>query len=180
MFTGLLAWEYHDFHLKSSKVCNKTRSPLASLLFKGQGTEHTTVKWPIEAEGFSFNSSTNSLLGWKKSIWNVIGILQVTNATAFLPRNARNVNISEYSEMSAKSRMDAALITKCRVNLGASKAFLLLFPLPERVPPRDLEHHPQLRENQFKVTLANKIKQKCHYLESFSKVICLYSPTSYK
>ena len=31
-----------------NKVCNKTRSPPASLLFKGQGTKHTTVKWPIE------------------------------------------------------------------------------------------------------------------------------------
>ena len=48
MFTGLLAWEYHDLHMKlSRKVCNKTRSLPASLLFKGQGTENTTVKWPI-------------------------------------------------------------------------------------------------------------------------------------
>ena len=45
VFTGLLAWE-HDLHMKSKKVCNKTRSPAASLLFKGQGTEQTTVKWP--------------------------------------------------------------------------------------------------------------------------------------
>ena len=43
---GLLALEYHDLHMTSRKVCNKTRSPPASLLFKGQGTEHTTVKWP--------------------------------------------------------------------------------------------------------------------------------------
>ena len=48
MFTGLLAWEYHDLHLKSRKACNKTRSPRASPLFKGQGNEHTTVKWPIK------------------------------------------------------------------------------------------------------------------------------------
>ena len=47
MFTGLLAWEYYDLHMKSRKDCNKTRSPPASLLFKGQGTEHTTVKWSI-------------------------------------------------------------------------------------------------------------------------------------
>ena len=33
--------------MKNKKVCNKTRSPPASLLFKGQGTEHATVKWPI-------------------------------------------------------------------------------------------------------------------------------------
>ena len=32
---------------KKKKVCNKTRSPPASLLFKGQGTEFTTVIWPI-------------------------------------------------------------------------------------------------------------------------------------
>ena len=47
MFTGLVAWVYHDLHMKSRKVCEKTRSPPASFLFKGQGTEHTTVKWPI-------------------------------------------------------------------------------------------------------------------------------------
>ena len=48
MFTGLLAGEYHDLHMKMNrKICNKTRSPPASLLFKGQGTEHTTVKWSI-------------------------------------------------------------------------------------------------------------------------------------
>ena len=35
MFTGLLAW----------KVCNKPKSPPAWLLFKGLGTEHTTVKF---------------------------------------------------------------------------------------------------------------------------------------
>ena len=47
MFTGLLAGEYHDLHMRSRKVCNKTRSPPASILFKGQGTKHTIVKWPI-------------------------------------------------------------------------------------------------------------------------------------
>ena len=33
--------------MKSRKVCNKTRSPPASLVFKGQGTEYTAVKWPV-------------------------------------------------------------------------------------------------------------------------------------
>ena len=37
-------------HFKSSKVCNITRSPLASLLFKGLATKHTTVKWTIDRE----------------------------------------------------------------------------------------------------------------------------------
>ena len=32
--------------MKNKKVSNKTKSPKSSLLFKGQGTEHTTVKWP--------------------------------------------------------------------------------------------------------------------------------------
>ena len=35
--------------MKSKNVCNKTRSAPASLQFKGQGTEHTTVKLPIKA-----------------------------------------------------------------------------------------------------------------------------------
>ena len=34
-------------HDKSSEVCIKTSSPLASLAFKGQVTEQTTVRWPI-------------------------------------------------------------------------------------------------------------------------------------
>ena len=34
-------------HMKSRRVCIKTRSPPASLPLKGQGARHTTVKWPI-------------------------------------------------------------------------------------------------------------------------------------
>ena len=33
--------------MKNSKVCITTRSPLASFLFKGLVTKHTTVKWTI-------------------------------------------------------------------------------------------------------------------------------------
>ena len=33
--------------MKNSKVCIITRSPLASFLFKGLVTKHTTVKWTI-------------------------------------------------------------------------------------------------------------------------------------
>ena len=36
--------------MKSKKVCNKTRSPPSSLPFKGQGTEHTTVKWSVSRD----------------------------------------------------------------------------------------------------------------------------------
>ena len=44
LFPHRRAWsqarEYHDLHMKSSKVCNKTKSPPASLLFRGYATEH--------------------------------------------------------------------------------------------------------------------------------------------
>ena len=39
-----------DLHNKSSEVCIKTRSPAASLPFKGQVTEQTTVKWSIVSQ----------------------------------------------------------------------------------------------------------------------------------
>ena len=42
-----LALEQLDLHNKSSEFCIKTRSPSASLPFKGQVTERTTVKWFI-------------------------------------------------------------------------------------------------------------------------------------
>ena len=42
--------------MKSRKVFNKTRSRPASLLFRGQGTEHTTVKWPIVTVSFFFQA----------------------------------------------------------------------------------------------------------------------------
>ena len=34
-------------HMKSRRVCIKTRSTPASLTLKGQVTKHTTVKWTI-------------------------------------------------------------------------------------------------------------------------------------
>ena len=39
-----------NLHKKSSEVYIKTRSPPASLSFKGQATKHTTVKWSISLE----------------------------------------------------------------------------------------------------------------------------------
>lgn len=33
--------------MKDREVCIKPRSPIAWLAFIGQGTEHTTIKWPI-------------------------------------------------------------------------------------------------------------------------------------
>ena len=50
--------------MKNKKVCSKTRPPPASSLFKGQGTEHTTVKCLIVACGEQtyFPSSLPSVL----------------------------------------------------------------------------------------------------------------------
>jgi len=42
-------------HEKSREVCIKVRSPPASLVFIGQITEHTTVKWPIGNLAFASN-----------------------------------------------------------------------------------------------------------------------------
>ena len=36
-----------NLHEKSSEVSIETRSPPASLSFKGQATKHTTVEWSI-------------------------------------------------------------------------------------------------------------------------------------
>ena len=41
------ALEQLDLHNKSSEVHIKTRSPLASLPFRDQVTEQTTVRWSI-------------------------------------------------------------------------------------------------------------------------------------
>ena len=52
-------------HMKSRRVCIKTRSPPASLPLKGQVTRHTTVKWPIRAlQGCKFFTSTCPSTGW--------------------------------------------------------------------------------------------------------------------
>ena len=45
--TGCVSMRITRFVHESSKVFNIARSPPASLLFKGQGTKHTTVKWPF-------------------------------------------------------------------------------------------------------------------------------------
>ena len=45
-----LALKQLYLHNKSSEVCIKTRSPRASLPFKGQVTEQTTVKWSLASE----------------------------------------------------------------------------------------------------------------------------------
>ena len=45
--------------MKSSKVSIKTRSPPASLSFKGQATKHTTVKWSIVVQNIFSDYQVN-------------------------------------------------------------------------------------------------------------------------
>ena len=52
------------------KVCNKTMSPPAALLFKGQGTEHTTVKWP---------TSDNTCKHYSRFQWRFFFIFDCNN-----------------------------------------------------------------------------------------------------
>ena len=47
LIVNCIALQQLDLHNKSSEVCIKTRLPAASLPFKGQVTEQTTVKWSI-------------------------------------------------------------------------------------------------------------------------------------
>ena len=55
-------------HLKSNKVCIITRSTLASLLFKGLATKHTTVKWTIQKKNWSPFSKTNKTFFYDVSV----------------------------------------------------------------------------------------------------------------
>ena len=40
-----------DLQEKCREVCIKARSPPASLPFKGQFTDETTIKWSVDTEG---------------------------------------------------------------------------------------------------------------------------------
>ena len=44
-----------NLHKKSSELSIKTRSPPASLSFKGQATMHTTIEWSILAVADTIN-----------------------------------------------------------------------------------------------------------------------------
>ena len=44
-----------DLHNKNSEACIKAKSPPASLPFRGQVTEKTTVKWSIALGGRSIH-----------------------------------------------------------------------------------------------------------------------------
>ena len=59
-------------HDKSSEVCIKTRSTPASLSFKGQVTEQTTVKWSIinlVCFGLFFRSKEDTDI-WDDEVFN--------------------------------------------------------------------------------------------------------------
>ena len=66
-------WTRDHLHMKNNKVCNKTRSPPVSLLFKGQGTEHTTQEIISRETRLHLTFSAN----WNKrdKVWrNVIEV----------------------------------------------------------------------------------------------------------
>ena len=70
-----LALEQLDLHNKSSEVCIKTRSTPASLSFKGQVTEQTTVKWSVREKvnlvlGCPRRSKNAVMLCW----WSLSGL----------------------------------------------------------------------------------------------------------
>ena len=50
----LVSTRTSDLHIKNGKIRIKTRSPPASLTFKGQVTEQTTVKWCIRLQNQAF------------------------------------------------------------------------------------------------------------------------------
>ena len=59
--------------MKSSKVCITTKSTLASLLFKGLATKHTTVKWSILLscnQLIKYTSKCVNLLILAKLVWS--------------------------------------------------------------------------------------------------------------
>ena len=66
-----LALEQLDLHNKSNEVCIKTRSTPASLPFKGQVTEETTVKWSIclWCRYVNFPLCTTPWVTWKRSVY---------------------------------------------------------------------------------------------------------------
>ena len=65
---------------KTRRFFNKTRSPPASLQFKGHGSEHTIVKWPItcrwQSHSFVSNkflpSSISNLTINKNELWETV------------------------------------------------------------------------------------------------------------
>ena len=62
-------------HMKSRRVCIKTRSPPASLPLKGQVTRHTTVKWPIHGEHWHGCVFSVLYLTWIQSLqihWSLL------------------------------------------------------------------------------------------------------------
>ena len=65
-------------HFKSSKVCIITWSPLASLLFKGLATKHTTVKWTILPSRYCTLSckSVAGIIGVKSRQWLLLDMFK--------------------------------------------------------------------------------------------------------
>ena len=61
-----------------NKVCHKTRSPPASFLFKGQGIDHTTVKWPVVSFSKRINATckNNNIITQANQHIEIYGLIQ--------------------------------------------------------------------------------------------------------
>lgn len=88
-FHGLAGIKITQFaHKKTGQVSSIARSPSASLLSKGQGTEHITVKWPIpetpnclnevQIRGLSIETPA-TLAGYCK--YTEIGLIEIAGDT---------------------------------------------------------------------------------------------------
>ena len=64
-----------NLHKKSSEVSIKTRSPPASLSFKGQATKHTTVKWSIETTFSDYDAYLRRRAGYQLKATSWLGLL---------------------------------------------------------------------------------------------------------
>ena len=89
LFFMFKSWYSHankslNMIMKNKKVRNKTRSPRTLLLFKGQGTDHTTVKWPIFLlKSIICSSKLQLKLCYTVYSMNSSYLLQIQNYLAF-------------------------------------------------------------------------------------------------
>lgn len=58
--------------MKDTEVCIKPKSPIAWLAFIGQGTEHTTIKWPSYLRSYIFKINIYGTIGQAKIAENFV------------------------------------------------------------------------------------------------------------
>ena len=106
------------------QVCNRTRSPSASLLFKGQATKYTTVEWPIDCKNGSRvvayrdpqvilltvsarplekrergRGSNLKIVFLQASVWSLKGLVYMETSFKPLPWVLRLTNITNWASL---------------------------------------------------------------------------------